>query len=294
MSTQQEPVDGEQKRMQWWKKAAILFLMIACIASAAYHHRDINPTAVAKQQDSVPQTQLEPSNQQETVQAQALQPAVQKEETTDKQTVSVEQGVLALEELSDKGKDAFSGVALFGNSQIDGFHIYNSLPGADCLYRVGLNVKTAFEKSMLGEHKPVIDKLLEKQYTHIFLTFGENELGWQYPEIFAEDYRKLIAAVRERQPDAKLYIQSILPVSAEVSQKNEDNTNNERIQQYNELLRKLAEEEKVSYLDVAAVLQDTEGNLPKDAATDGIHPGQSYNKKWAALIAQQVAEGVQE
>ena len=145
---------------------------------------------------------------------------------------------------------------------------------------------------MLGEKKPVIDKLLEKQYTHIFLTFGENELGWQYPEIFVEDYGKLIAAVRERQPNAKLYIQSILPVSAEVSEKNEDNTNNERIRQYNELLRKLAEEEKVSYLDVAAVLQDAEGNLPKDAATDGIHPGQSYNKKWAALIAKQVTEGV--
>ncbi len=276
MGIQQNPEESQQKEMKWWKKAAIIVLLIACIAAAAYHHKDIDPTQTAhtEQTEQIP---LEPAQKQPTEQPSTpVTPVVAEEKT---QTPK---------------KEDFSGVALFGNSQIDGFHIYNSLPGADCLYRVGLNVKSAFEKPMLGEKKPVLDKLAEKQYTDIFLTFGENELGWTYPDVFIEDYRKLLSAVRERQPDAKLYIQSILPVSAEVSQKNEDNTNNTRIRQYNELLRKLAEEESVTYIDVAAIVQDAEGNLPKEAATDGIHPGKNYNKKWADLIARYVTEGVSE
>lgn len=262
MNIQQEP--EHTPPMQWWKKILILFLMIACIASAAYHHKDIDTSAVAANSVSQKTPQVQPAPQEPT------------EEPEKSSTPAVTD---------------FSDVALLGNSYIDGFHIYNSLPGADCLYRVGLNVKTAFEKPMLGEQIPVMDKLLEKQYAYIFLTFGENELGWQYPEIFIEDYRKLIETVKDRQPNAKLYIQSILPVSAEVSEKNEDNTNNERIREYNELLRTLAQEMQISYLDVAAAMQDAEGNLPADAAADGIHPGQAYNKKWADLIAQQVTEG---
>lgn len=279
MNIRQEPENTPP--MQWWKKILILFLMIACITSAAYHHKDIDTSAVASpvvppqtQEDTQPQAVVEPQTEDK--------PQAEPEKQEPVNTASAQA-------VTD-----FSGVALFGNSHIDGFHIYNSLPGADCLYRVGLNVKTAFEKPMLGEQVPVIDKLLEKQYAYIFLTFGENELGWQYPEIFIEDYRTLIETIKDRQPNAKLYIQSILPVSAEVSKKNEDNTNNERIREYNELLRTLAQEMQISYLDVAAAVQDAEGNLPADAATDGIHPGQVYNQKWADLIAQQVTEGVTE
>lgn len=280
MGIQQNPEESQQDGMKWWKKAAIFVLLIACIASAAYHHKDIDPT----------QTAYTETTEQMPLESVEKQPSTQPSEPPSEPTTPT----VAEENTEDTKKEPFSGVALFGNSQVDGFHIYNSLPGADCLYRVGLNVKSAFEKPMLGEEKPVIDKLAEKQYTDIFLTFGENELGWKYPDIFIEDYRKLLKAVRERQPDAKLYIQSVLPVSAEVSQKNEDNTNNTRIRQYNELLRKLAEDESVTYVDVAAAVQDADGNLPKEAATDGIHPGKNYNKKWADLIAQHVTEGVLE
>lgn len=184
----------------------------------------------------------------------------------------------------------YSDVALLGNSQIDSFRIYDTLPGADYLYRVGLTVKTVFEKPMVNDTVPVIDKLNEKQYGYIFLLFGENELGWSYPEIFVQEYGKVIDAARERQPEAKLYIQSILPVSAKVSQKNEDNTNNARIEEYNGMLRTLAEEKSVEYLDVAAIMKDETGCLPDEASVDGVHPGKAYCQKWADLIAAQIEE----
>lgn len=277
MNKWQEP--EHTKPMQLWKKLLILFLMIACIAAAAYHHKDIDTGAVAGASADGDQAEMV-----EAVTAPQGQPMTELEPAI----------VMPAETQKPSENTDFSGVALLGNSHIDGFHIYNSLPGADCLYRVGLNVKTVYEKPMLGEKIPIIDKLLEKQYTHILLSFGENELGWQYPEIFIEDYKTLIQTVQERQPNAKIYIQSILPVAAEVSRRNEDNTNNERIRAYNELLRALAEEMQLSYVDAATALQDDKGNLPDNAAADGIHLGQTYNKKWAELIAQQVTEGVTE
>lgn len=184
----------------------------------------------------------------------------------------------------------FSDVALVGNSQIDAFRIYDPLPGAAYLYRVGLTVDTVFEKPMVGGETPVIDLLRDKEYGYVFLLFGENELGWVYPSVFIDKYRSVIDAVRERQPAAEIYVQSILPVSAEVSQKNEDNTNNARIAEYNALLRQLADEEQVHYLDVAALVQDASGCLPAEASKDGVHLGSVYTQKWGDLIARQIEE----
>lgn len=67
---------------------------------------------------------------------------------------------------------------------------------------VGLTVRTVFTESVAGSTIPVIDELKAKQYKTVILVFGENELGWVYPEIFKEEYAKVIDAVRERQPSA--------------------------------------------------------------------------------------------
>ncbi len=141
----------------------------------------------------------------------------------------------------------------------------------------------------------VIDAVRERQpdatvyiqsifYDKVFLIFGENELGWTNTQAFYDGYGEVIDAVRERQPDATVYIQSILPVSAEVSEKNIDCTNNERILEFNDMLKKLSEEKNAIYLDVASVMMDESGNLPEEAATDGIHPGIEYYKKWADYL----------
>ena len=187
---------------------------------------------------------------------------------------------------ADEGKEAdLSHAALLGNSYIDGFVTYDVLPDTDCFYRIGLTVRSVFTKPMLNREIPVIDELANgKNYDKVFLIFGENELGWTNTQAFYDGYGEVIDAVRERQPDATVYIQSILPVSAEVSEKNIDCTNNKRILEFNDMLKKLSEEKNAIYLDVASVMMDESGNLPEEAATDGIHPGIEYYKKWADYL----------
>lgn len=188
-------------------------------------------------------------------------------------------------------KADLSNAAMVGNSYLDGFVTYNVLPDTDCFFRVGLTVRTVFTKPMLNHEIPVIDELNNgKTYDKIFLIFGENELGWPNTQAFYDGYGEVIDAVRERQPEAEVYIQSILPVSKEVSEKNIDCTNNEQITKFNGLLKDLAQEKNAVYLDVASVMMDENGNLPDDAAVDGIHPGSKYYKKWAEYLEENANE----
>ena len=180
-----------------------------------------------------------------------------------------------------------STAAMVGNSYLEGFVGYNILPETDCFFRVGLTIRTVFTEPMIGRDIPVIDELSNgKTYDRVFLCFGENELGWTNLQAFYDGYGDVIDAVRARQPEAAVYVQSILPVSAEVSAKNQDSTNNDRIRQFNEMLKQLASEKDAVYLDVASVMTDENGNLPDGAATDGIHPGIEYYEIWAEYLRE--------
>ena len=180
--------------------------------------------------------------------------------------------------------DPFPDTAIVGNSFVFDLKNYGLIPSADIFARVGLTVRTVFTKSAPGSSIPVIDELNARRYRHVVLVFGENELGWVYPEIFKEEYAKVIDAVRQRQPDAAIYIQALFPVSAAASEKNEYNTNNSRIQEYNQLLETLASETGANYLDPGAEMRTADGCLPDGAASDGIHPNIQYCEIWVEYL----------
>lgn len=187
----------------------------------------------------------------------------------------------------------YEDTALVGNSYIDSFYIYDAIPKASYLYRVGLNVHTVFEEPMIqgaDTQTPVIDLLKGKDFSNIVLFFGENELGWSSRDAFIEGYGKVIDAVRTDCPDAVIYLSAIPPVSAEVSKKNEYNTNNAAIEACNAEIAQIAQQKDAVYIDAFSQLADADGCLPADAAADGIHPAKAYTEKWADLIKESIAE----
>ena len=52
------------------------------------------------------------------------------------------------------------------------------------------------------------------------------------------------------------------------------------------MLKDIAKDKNAVYLDVASVMTDSDGNLPNEAATDGIHPGSKYYQKWADYLKE--------
>lgn len=179
----------------------------------------------------------------------------------------------------------FADSAFIGNSFIDGMSLYNMIDGADYFSKIGLSVNDAMTKSTDTGTVPVIEELNGgKQYSKIFMMFGENELGWANTDTFVTKYGELIDKTKEYQPDSSIYLLAITPVTQKVSDENVDNTTNEQILKYNALIKQLAADKGVIYADIHSAVAGSDGALPEGAASDGVHFGEEYYKKCLLYI----------
>ncbi len=167
----------------------------------------------------------------------------------------------------------FDNCAFLGNSRVLALKTYSLVKNV--YGAVGLTVDTVFTKSAPGSSVPVIDELNGKHFDKIFVLFGDNECGWPNTEVFIERYVKVVNAVKERVPEAEIYIQSILPVSKHEDDTSKYGCSNQRINELNVKIKEMAIRENVKYINPAEALKDSYGRLPDDAASDGVH----LNKK---------------
>ncbi len=173
--------------------------------------------------------------------------------------------------------------AFVGNSRMLHFKEYGL---AQNVYAtVGLTVDTVFtEPCQGGGSCPVIDELNGKSFKKIYLMFGDNECGWPYFSVFAEHYKAVIDAVKQRCPGAEIYLQGVLPISKSASERNEFGANNGAIEEMNVYIKELAEKEGVHYTAPGEVLKDENGCLPEEAAFDGVHMEAGYCGIWAQYL----------
>ena len=131
-----------------------------------------------------------------------------------------------------------------------------------------------------------------QDFDKVILALGVNDLGHNYIEDFTEPYGELIALVKENQPNAKIFLQAILPVTKKVSDSHKYN-NNAQIYWYNIHIVEMAEQWGVGYLNPAPAVVDAEGCLVSEATRDGIHLNKEYCIRWAEYMAGLLlAEGV--
>lgn len=186
--------------------------------------------------------------------------------------------VIDTDNVSYDCRTCFDNTAFLGNSSFIAFRDYGL---AKNVYPVvGLDVRTVFTKHVDGSDVPVIDELDGKDFDRVILMFGVNECGWPNKDYFIEKYALVIDAVRERIPDAEIYIHACLPVSEETSEENISGCNNEAIAEINERLKQLAIDKGAYYIDVPQCLLETNGALIADAATDGVHLNGRYTAVW--------------
>lgn len=190
---------------------------------------------------------------------------------------------------SDQIKDDdFADAAFIGDSRTVGLQMNTDKPKASFYASIGLNIDTALTDSAItldnGEKGKVLDAMKQRQFGRIYIMFGINELGWPYPDIFEEKYEELINQIRKVQPDAKIYVQSILPVSYLAANTNAIFTN-ENINNFNKYVKQAAENTDAVYLDVGSYFKDENGSLPVEASTDGIHFIREYCQEWMNYLA---------
>ena len=116
-----------------------------------------------------------------------------------------------------------------------------------------------------------------------------NELGWPYDDLFEEQYSKMLQDIRKLQPQAIIYVENIIPISASRSA-TDTIYNNENVSRFNAMIEKVCAEQNVIYLDVGSALANASGALPENASPDGIHCNKEYCDKWMEYLRNNTYE----
>jgi hypothetical protein len=181
----------------------------------------------------------------------------------------------------------FNDAIFIGNSRTEGFILYSGLANATSYTSRGLMVNTVFTDRVINMNGKKISVMAAVQanpdFSKVYIMLGTNELGWVYSNLFIKKYGEIIDALQAINPEALIYVQSILPVTKSKSAKDKI-YNNPKINQFNALLSKMAEEKKIYYLNVAEAVADSKGNLPEGSAYDGVHLKKAYCIKWLEYL----------
>ena len=135
-----------------------------------------------------------------------------------------------------------------------------------------------------------IAKALEgKHFKKIYLMVGINELGTGDEERFRKVYAQVIEGLKYLQPDATIFINSIMHVSEEKNNTDEL-YNNTNINIRNEAIKGLADNRTVFYLDINEAVDDENGNLRAETTGDGVHLKGACYEPWHQYLLEHGVE----
>lgn len=179
------------------------------------------------------------------------------------------------------GEDYFADALFIGNSRTQGFQLYSGVSNTTYYASKGLTVAGALSKAVVEENGQTItieQALGNHAFAKVYIMLGINEAGMD-KQAFHDRYLQLVQMVKDKQPNAIIYLQSVVPVSEARNAKG-DTINNANVQAMNEKIQQVAQECQVYYLDVATAITGGTGVLPADASSDGVHLGTTYVNIW--------------
>ena len=180
---------------------------------------------------------------------------------------------------------SFPGAAFIGDSRVVGLESYGVISDADVYASVGISIKDVMNKKTYtnedGTLSTIMEAMFKKEYDKIYIKFGINELGWVYLDEYKRYYGEVIDSLKNRYPNARIYLQATLPM---LEGRTDDTYNNTKIDKINELTKQLAQEKNVNWVDITSAVTDSTGVLPEEASNDGIHLTRDYLFKWVDYL----------
>ena len=127
----------------------------------------------------------------------------------------------------------------------------------------------------------IVENMKKRVYDYnpskVFLLIGINDLrnGKDVSEIVSNT-KEIIELIKENRPYSEIYLESIYPINKTDDDKISDSVrdiefDNEKIIEVNDLLKDLAKDEKITYVDLYNKLIDDYGNLNISYTKDGLH-----------------------
>lgn len=182
--------------------------------------------------------------------------------------------------------DGYFDDALFiGDSRTVGLKEYGNLPRARYFAITGMSVYNIYTSEVNGS--TLRQLLSSREFGKIYIMLGINELGYDQ-DYTVQEYEKLVNWIRDWQPDAIVYIEANLHVSARRSS-SDPIFNNSNIDAFNSRIAVLADGEQVFYLDVNPLFDDEHGDLDQSYTGDNTHLYGKYYRPWTDWIEQNAA-----
>ncbi|MCM1104860.1 MAG: GDSL-type esterase/lipase family protein [Clostridium sp.] len=196
---------------------------------------------------------------------------------------------LPLVQYMEVADDYFDDAVFIGDSRTRSLQLYANWEHTTFLADTGLTIYTVLDKkltpSTMTTKTTVTDYLSDHEFKKIYLMLGINELGTGTAESFCRSYSDVLEQIRALQPDAIIYLQAILHISAG---KDREHTyiNNAAIIERNEALRSLADNEHIFFLDSNPAVCDENGYLIDSYTFDGVHLQAKYVYLWTDYLKQ--------
>ena len=189
----------------------------------------------------------------------------------------------------------FQDAAFVGDSRTDGLLIYSGIGCGKNLTSNGLTIFQLAEKKALkidGQMYTLLEALALEQYAKVYFSLGINELGYYDDEGFYRAYCRAIDEIRALQPDAVIYIQGLIPLNepAIAQSGGKDYLTNEHLRVFDGLMRKVAQEKQVAFLDLYTEFADETGALPDGVSRDGVHLRSEGCRQWLAYLQAHTVE----
>ncbi len=195
-----------------------------------------------------------------------------------------EQRMQLVEQLTNGTMDPFSlfkDYVMMGDSRAVGFWYRNFLDKSRCIADGGHTIRNITAN---------MDKLVEMNPSLIFLCYGLNDTSigyWDSAQSYVTEYMQIVAQIREKLPNAKVVVSSILPAKDPAFQKSSKWYN---IPDWSDALEKACQENDVLFANCDHLAVDH----PNLWDPDGIHFRKEFYPYWAScLAAALLMEGVE-
>lgn len=121
-------------------------------------------------------------------------------------------------------------------------------------------------------YERLVDNVTCIEPSCVVLLIGTNDLGLGLDSEFAkENIEKTLSLLKHDCPNTKIILQAVYPVNPTVHKSCAGRRKNSDILELNKKLLILAQEHKITYLDLTEKLSDKKGNLKKEYTFDGLH-----------------------
>lgn len=122
-----------------------------------------------------------------------------------------------------------------------------------------------------GRMTTAVRAVEERKPAKIYLMLGTNGLAYTDMEDMIKDYTRLVTLLKEDNPDADIYIQSIPPATQSYVRNNSGFTV-KKVVEYNTALLNMAKEQECYFLDTYSQFVTESGYLPRSLSSDnGVH-----------------------